>query len=158
MREGLRHLDLEGSSLCRDLGADTQNSACDYVLKRGQISVGGLGRKKAHQKGGAKLRRVLTGACSSDSPQGCIRATGLDGADKERGVPASGQPPHPPSLTDSLLASVVQAVTQRIPERGLGKERTGKACWDSHVTEPRCQAKELRLNSKDIREPQKHSK
>lgn len=51
MREGHRHPELEGSSLRRDLGAGTQNSAFDYDLKKGQISVGGLGRIKAYQKG-----------------------------------------------------------------------------------------------------------
>lgn len=31
VREGHRHPELEGSSLCRDLWAGTQNSAFDYV-------------------------------------------------------------------------------------------------------------------------------
>ena len=39
------------SSLCRDLKADSQNSAFDCVPKKGQISVGGLERIKAHKKG-----------------------------------------------------------------------------------------------------------
>lgn len=52
---------IENSSpLIKEGGTDAENSAFVHILKKGQVSTGR-----------SKVGRVLTGACSLGSPQGC---------------------------------------------------------------------------------------